>query len=148
MFKNILVANDGSNYGNKSVELAIYLAKKYESKISALYIMDSNSNLSYDELDDFGGDVLDRITAKGKDAGITVIEHIITANPINDMETIIRKINPDLLVIGAYGRSYDENLSESLENGDYSEKEDFSLNIGSVASNALNVSKVPVLLVK
>ena len=55
MFKNILVANDGSNCGNKAVDLAIDLAVKYNSKISALYVMDFASDLSYDELDDAGG---------------------------------------------------------------------------------------------
>lgn len=136
MFKNILVANDGSEYGNKSVDLAIDLAVKYDSKISALYVMDFASDLSYDELDDEGGAILDKITAKGNEAGVTVVEHIITANPVNDMETMIRKINPDIVVIGAHGTTYDKNQEANVSK------------IGSVAKNALRVSKVPVILVK
>lgn len=136
MFKNILVANDGSEYGNKSVDLAIDLAVKYDSKISALYVMDFASDLSYDELDDEGGAILDKITAKGNEAGVTVVEHIITANPVNDMETMIRKINPDIVVIGAHGTTYDKNQEATVSK------------IGSVAKNALRVSKVPVILVK
>lgn len=136
MFKNILVANDGSEYGNKSVDLAIDLAVKYDSKISALYVMDFASDLSYDELDDEGGAILDKITAKGNEAGVTVVEHIITANPVNDMETMIRKINPDIVVIGAHGTTYDKNQETTVSK------------IGSVAKNTLRVSKVPVILVK
>ena len=136
MFKNILVANDGSKYGNKAVDLAIDLAVKYDSKISALYVMDFASDLSYDELDDTGGAVLDEITAKGKEAGVTVVEHIITASPVNDMETMIRKINPDIVVIGAHGTTYDKNQETAVSK------------IGSVAENALKVSKVPVIIVK
>jgi nucleotide-binding universal stress UspA family protein len=64
------------------------------------------------------------------------IEHIITADPIHDMATMIRKINPDIAVFGAFGKSMDNE-----ENIDYSK-------IGSVAENALKVSKVPVILVK
>ena len=136
MFKNILVANDGSNCGNKAVDLAIDLASKYNSKISALYVMDFASDLSYDELDDTGGLVLDEITAKGKKANVTVVEHIITANPVNDMETMIRKINPDIVVIGAHGTTFEKNQETAFSK------------LGSVAENALKVSKVPVIIVK
>ena len=110
MFKNILVASDGSKCG-------------------AL-------DFSYDDLDDAGGAVLDEITAKGKEKDVVVVEHIITADPIQDMATMIRKINPDIAVFGAFGKSMDNE-----ENIDYSK-------IGSVAENALKVSKVPVILVK
>ena len=136
MFKNILVASDGSKCGDKAVDLAIDLASKYGAKISALYVMDFALDFSYDDLDDAGGAVLDDITAKGKEKDVVVVEHIITADPILDMATMIRKINPDIAVFGAFGKSMDKE-----ETIDYSK-------IGSVAENALKVSKVPVILVK
>ena len=136
MFKNILVASDGSKCGAKAVDLAIDMAAKYGAKISALYVMDFGSDLSYDELDDIGGAVLDDITAKGKEKGVVVVEHIITANPVFDMETMIRKINPEIAVFGARGLKADKEGDESPSR------------IGSVALNALKVSKVPVILVK
>lgn len=136
MFKNILVASDGSKCGEKAVDLAIDMAAKYGAKISALYVMDFDSDLSYDELDDMGGAVLDDITLKGKEKGVVVVEHIITANPVFDMETMIRKINPEIAVFGARGLGADKEGDESPSR------------IGSVALNALKVSKVPVILVK
>lgn len=136
MFKNILVASDGSKCGAKAVDLAIDMAAKYGAKISALYVMDFDSDLSYDELDDMGGAVLDDITLKGKEKGVVVVEHIITANPVFDMETMIRKINPEIAVFGARGLGADKEGDESPSR------------IGSVALNALKVSKVPVILVK
>ncbi len=136
MFKNILVASDGSKCGAKAVDLAIDMAAKYGAKISALYVMDFDSDLSYDELDDMGGAVLDDITLKGKEKGVVVVEHIITANPVFDMETMIRKINPEIAVFGARGLGADKDGDESPSR------------IGSVALNALKVSKVPVILVK
>lgn len=136
MFKNILVASDGSKCGDKAVDLAIDMAAKYGAKISALYVMDFDSDLSYDELDDMGGAVLDDITLKGKEKGVVVVEHIITANPVFDMETMIRKINPEIAVFGARGLGADKEGDESPSR------------IGSVALNALKVSKVPVILVK
>ena len=136
MFKNILVASDGSKCGAKAVDLAIDMAAKYGAKISALYVMDFDSDFSYDELDDMGGAVLDDITLKGKEKGVVVVEHIITANPVFDMETMIRKINPEIAVFGARGLQADKEGDESPSR------------IGSVALNALKVSKVPVILVK
>ena len=136
MFKNILVASDGSKCGDKAVDLAIDMAAKYGAKISALYVMDFDSDFSYDELDDMGGAVLDDITLKGKEKGVVVVEHIITANPVFDMETMIRKINPEIAVFGARGLGADKEGDESPSR------------IGSVALNALKVSKVPVILVK
>ena len=136
MFKNILVASDGSKCGEKAVDLAIDMAAKYGAKISALYVMDFDSDLSYDELDDMGGAVLDDITLKGQEKGVVVVEHIITANPVFDMETMIRKINPEIAVFGARGLKADKEGDESPSR------------IGSVALNALKVSKVPVILVK
>ena len=46
MFKNILVASDGSKCGDKAVDLAIDLASKYGARIAALYVMDFNSELN------------------------------------------------------------------------------------------------------
>ena len=136
MFKNILVASDGSKCGEKAVDLAIDLAVKYDAKISALYVMDFNSDFSYDELDDIGGAVLDDITAKGKEKGVVVVEHIITADPVFDMATMIRKIDPEIAIFGARGLKSDK------------EEDDDTSKIGSVALNALKVSKVPVIIVK
>ena len=48
---------------------------------------------------------------------------------------MIQKINPDLVVIGQFGNSLDN-------------KSNYEKNIGSVASKVLEVSDVPVLLVK
>lgn len=136
MFKNILVASDGSKCGDKAVDLAIDLASKYDARVAALYVMDFALDFTYDDLDDAGGAVLDDITAKGKEKDVVVVEHIITADPIKDMETMIRKINPDIAIFGAFGKSMDNQ-----------DKIDCS-KIGSVAENALRVSKVPVILVK
>ena len=126
-----------TNPGLKSTAASLpQIPSKYDAKISALYIMDFSLDFSYDDLDDAGGAVLDDITAKGKEKDVVVVEHIITADPIIDMETMIRKINPDIAIFGAYGLS-----AEKEDKIDYKK-------IGSVALNALKVAKVPVLLVK
>ena len=72
MFKNILVASDGSKCGDKAVDLAIDLASKYDARVAALYVMDFALDFTYDDLDDAGGAVLDDITAKGKEKDVVV----------------------------------------------------------------------------
>ncbi len=132
MFKKILIASDGSQAAEKAIDLGINLAVKYQAEVAALYIINP-MEMSYDDGDDDGGKVLDKITEKGKKAKITVIEHIITADPLKDFKIMICKINPDLVVIGKHGFTYD--------NKKYDENR-----LGSVAQKVLEVSNVPVII--
>ncbi len=134
MFKKILIASDGSTSADKAVDLGIDIASKYNADVAALYIIDP-MEFSYVDGDDDGGVVLDKITAKGKEKNLTVIEHIITANPINDFKLMICKIKPDLVVIANHGISYDE---KPYDEG----------RLGSVALKVLEVSNVPVIISK
>ena len=134
MFKNVLVISDGSSKASIAEDLGISIAKKYQGKVSALYIMDQRAPLSFDEGDDLGGNVLDNITLKGKAEGVVVVEHIITAHPINDIKTMICKINPDLVVLGSTGLAFDEGKHEN--------------DLGTVSKQVLKVSHVPVLIAK
>lgn len=132
MFNKILIASDGSTSADKAIDLGIDIAVKYNAEIAALYIINP-LEISYDDGDDDGGKVLDKITEKGKKANITVIEHIITADPLKDFAIMICKINPDLVVIGKNGTTFDENK--------YSKDK-----LGSVAKKVLEVSNVPVII--
>lgn len=132
MFNKILIASDGSTSADKAIDLGIDIAVKYNAEIAALYIINP-LEISYDDGDDDGGKVLDKITEKGKKANITVIEHIITADPLKDFAIMICKINPDLVVIGKNGTTFDENK--------YSKHK-----LGSVAKKVLEVSNVPVII--
>lgn len=134
MFKNVLIISDGSSKASKAEDIGIDIAKKYQGKVSALYIMDQRSPLSFDEEDDFGGEVLDNITSKAKDEGVVVVEHIITAHPIDDIKTMISKINPDLVLLGSNGLAFDEGKHQN--------------EFGSLSKQVLKVSNIPVLLVK
>lgn len=134
MFKNVLIASDGSTCANNAIDVGVDIASKYNADVAALYIIDP-FKMSFDDGDDQGGEVLDGITEKGHNKNLKVIEHIITADPIKDFKVMIEKINPDLIVLGQFGNSFDNS-------------EDYAKNMGSVASKVLEVSDVPVLLVK
>lgn len=134
MFNKILIASDGSKTADIAIDMGINLAKKYGADVAALYIINPFKT-TFDSGDDDGGAVLDKITAKGKENNVTVVEHIITADPIKDFKVMICKINPDLVVIGAHGNSFDKQH--------YNDEK-----LGSVASKVVEVSKVPVLIAK
>ena len=72
---------------------------------------------------------------QGKEFNITVIEHIISANPINDFKVMICKIQPDLIVIANHGKTYDKKPYNDSR-------------LGSVAKKVLEVSNVPVIISK
>ncbi|OWT33788.1 universal stress protein UspA1 [Methanobrevibacter sp. 87.7] len=135
MFSKILIASDGSDTANKAIDVGVNIASKYNADIAALYIIDP-FKMSFDDGDGQGGAVLDSITDKGHEHNLKVVEHIITADPINDFKVMIQKIDPDLVVIGQFGNSLDNSDNE------------YEKNIGSVAAKVLEVSPVPVLLVK
>ncbi|WP_295723388.1 universal stress protein [uncultured Methanobrevibacter sp.] len=134
MINKILIASDGSSSADKAADLAINIASKYNAKLAALYIFDP-MEMSYDDGDDEGGAVLDKITSKGNEYNVTVIEHIISANPISDFKVMISKINPDLIVIASHGKTYDEKPYNDSQ-------------LGSVALKVLEVSNVPVIISK
>ena len=81
MFDKILIASDGSKTADMAIDMGIDLARKYDCDVAALYIIDP-AKTTFVLGDDEGGEVLDKITAKGKENGVMVIEHIITADPI------------------------------------------------------------------
>lgn len=135
MFKNIVVPVDGSSYSDKAVDVAIEVASKFNSKIAAVHVLDEFSFNSYDNEEDSGNRILANVSKKANLAGVDVIEHLITGDPLRDMKTIIRKTNADLVVIHAFGNdTFDEDLNENQ--------------LGSVVGRVVRTSNIPVLLVK
>lgn len=66
MFGNIMVPSDGSEYSDKAVDAAIEIAKKFNSKITAVFVLDENTSFSYDTLENEGNEILKGISEKGK----------------------------------------------------------------------------------
>jgi nucleotide-binding universal stress UspA family protein len=111
MFENIMISSSyGANHSDRVVETAIEIAKKFNSKITAVYIIDDNSDLFYDILEDEGNKILRKISEKGKKEGIMIIEHLVTCNPLKDMKTIVEKTHVDSIVINPLGKNNSEKL--------------------------------------
>lgn len=141
MFDVIAVPVDGSEYSYKAADVAIEIAGKFSSKIAAVHVLNEFSFDSFDSQEDSGDEILAKITEKANDAGIEVVEHLLTADPLRDMKFIVTQTGADLVVIHAHGSddnrfvSYDENSVRDTQ-------------IGSVAERLLRNSDVPVLLIK
>jgi len=131
MFKNIMVPSDGSKYSRKAENVAIEIAKKFNSKITAVYVIDEKMMFPYEVLEDEGNEILGKIAEKGKKAGVEVVKQLITGDPLRDMKTIAKKSNVDSVVISPHGRNKLEKLI-----------------LGSVADRIIKTFDIPVVLIK
>lgn len=131
MFENIMVPSDGSKHSDKAVDAAIEIAKKFDSKVTAVYVLDENTSFSYDNLEDEGNKILREISEKGKKEGIMIIEQLITADPLRDMKIIAERTQVDSIVINPLGKDNSE-----------------SVMIGSIADRIIKTFEIPIVLIK
>ena len=141
MFNVICVPVDGSDYGYKAADVAIEMAVKFSSKIAAVHVLEEFSLNSYDSEEDNGDAILAEITKKAAEYDVEVVEHLLTADALRDMNFIIKQTGADLVVINALGS--DNERFVSFEEDNVSDHK-----IGSVTERLLRNSDVPVLLVK
>ena len=140
MFDIIAVPVDGSEYGYKAADVAIEIAKKFDSKIAAIHVLEEFSFSNYGETDN-GNKILAKVTKKANDEGIDTVEHLLTADALRDMKFIINQAHADLVVIHALGS--DDKRFVSFEENEVSQNQ-----IGSVSERLLRTSDVPVVLVR
>ena len=126
-----MIPSDGSKFAQKAEDVAIDLAKKLESTVVAVHIIDEKLIYPFDVMEDEGNKILSKIHEKGNANDVKVDEVLIFGNPRHDMKKIAEKSHADMVVIGSHGRSGIEKIL-----------------MGSVAENALKTVDVPVLLVK
>ncbi|MDR0900092.1 MAG: universal stress protein [Methanobrevibacter sp.] len=131
MFKNIMVPSDGSEASDKASKIAIEIAKKFNSKITAIHVIDEKTMFPYEKLEDEGNEILGKIAKMAIDEGIEVSEQLITGDPLRDMKTIAKKANADSIVISTHGRNKLEKLI-----------------VGSVADRVIKTFDIPVILIK
>ena len=141
MFDIICVPVDGSEYGDKAVDVAIEIAEKFSSKIAAVHVLEEFSLNSYASEEDSGDAILAKITKKANEKGVEVTEHLLTSDPLRDMKFIVDQTGADLVVISAHGAN--NNRFVSFDENNVSDTQ-----IGSGSERLLRTSDVPVLLIK
>jgi nucleotide-binding universal stress UspA family protein len=131
MFKIILVPIDGSEFAQRAEDIAISIAAKYDARIIGAYVIDDKLIYPYEVLEDEGKSILKNLSLKANKEDVVVDEILVVGNPAKDLVTIIKRMKPDLVVIGTHSK-------KGLE----------KLLLGSVAENILRSVEPPVLLVK
>lgn len=131
MFKNIMVPTDGSEFASKAEDVAIEMAKKFDSKVVAVHVIDDKLIYPFEVLEEEGKSILKKVQEKGEKNSVKVDEVLLVGNPTRDMKKIAEKVGADIIVIGTHGKTGLEKLI-----------------MGSVAESTLKTVKVPVLLLK
>jgi nucleotide-binding universal stress UspA family protein len=131
LFERIMIPSDGSEFAARSEDVALEIAKKFNSTLVAVHIIDDKLIYPFEVLEDEGLAILQKIREKAEKEEVTFEDVLIVGSPTHDMEKIVKKTEADLVVIGTHGKTGLEKLI-----------------LGSVAESALKTVKVPVLLIK
>lgn len=143
MYKNILLAVDGSAYGNGTIPYAITLAKETGARLTAVHVTRPRDEMAVGELGAFfmsdaytraaaqhAANVLDTVKRAGTGAGVPLSAFLVEhAHP---WEAIVRAADQercDLILMASHGR-------KGLR----------GLLLGSETNKVLSHSKVPVLI--
>jgi len=147
MYDTILVPTDGSKVAEKAVEHAIDLAQKYDAKLHALYVVDTDAvdiglgteqverikAGKFGEMEELQNRAKKATNAVGEAAaehGIEVIEDVAAGRPHRSIDEYAKKNDIDLIVMGSKGRS---GVRRAL--------------LGSVTERTLRSTYIPVLVV-
>jgi nucleotide-binding universal stress UspA family protein len=131
MFERVMVPTDGSEFAARSEDIAIEIAKKFNSTLVVVHVIDDKLIYPFEVLEDEGKSILKKVREKAEKEELTIEEVLLVGSPTHDMEKIVKKTESDLVVIGTHGKTGLEKLI-----------------LGSVAESALKTVKAPVLLVK
>jgi nucleotide-binding universal stress UspA family protein len=146
MFKNILLATDGSPASEHAAELAVSLARESHARLTALYVIDPYPYLGVGEASAVGfqaymGNAYEhaaqahaRVTELCRKADGSVDLQLRRGEDASAAESIVRTAleeDADLIVVGSHGRT---GLSRVM--------------LGSVAAKVVTASPVPVLVAR
>ncbi len=137
--KKILIATDGSEYTKEAVSTGLHLAKILGAKVTALYVIDQTSFVSfpidssivsvYSLLENEGKRAVEEVKKEGEQSGLEVSTIVVEGSPTRKIVEMAADF--DLVVIGTLGRSA---LSK--------------LFMGSVAERVTRYAPCPVLVVR
>jgi nucleotide-binding universal stress UspA family protein len=147
MFESVVIATDGSESAERSVQTAVDFASRFDAEVHALYVVDTDSmslTLGGEQLDRIEQgqfDEMEEVKAKADAAtgyvaerasgrGLDVIEHISAGKPHDQIANYVEDNAVDLVVIGSHGRS---GVRRAI--------------LGSVTERVLRSTHVPVLVV-
>lgn len=141
LYKNILIAVDGSEPNKKAISLGLELAKLSEAKIYAVYVtdttafasipMDAGWEVMYNLIKEEGNKATSSVKDLAKSMELDTESVIIEGNPGIEIIKFSEENEIDVIVIGKTGKSM---LDKFL--------------LGSVADKVIRKSKIPVLVIR
>lgn len=109
-YKKILVPVDGSKYSNRALAHACNLAKKYDSRISLIYVIDNSRVILFvsrkdylNELKNFGKKVLEKATRMTEKRKVKSKQVMKEGKPAQQILNFVKKEKHDLIVVGNKG---------------------------------------------
>jgi nucleotide-binding universal stress UspA family protein len=143
LFRNILVAIDGSKESDKAIEVAADLAVKLEAKVTFLHVInvpelgevpgmsEKPDKAIRDRLMDAGKKILEKATQSTRRKKVVTSEKISFGYPADTIVKEASTLGADLIAMGSRGTTGIRRVM-----------------IGSTAEKVLRWSSVPVLIVK
>ena len=141
MLTRILTAVDGSEISERAVEKAASLAKQNNAELHLIYVIetgfltpgpgDSVRDLVHQRFETEGKETLAILTARAKDAGVTVESHLEVGHAGTTIVETAEKLGCDLIVVGSLGKSKLDRLL-----------------LGSVSSYVVNYAKTNILVIR
>lgn len=126
-----MIPTDGSKFAARSEDVAMEIAKKFNSTVVAVHIIDDKLIYPFEVLEDEGKSILKKVRERAEKEDLAIEEVLIVGSPVHDMAKIVKKTRSDIVIIGTHGKTGLEKLI-----------------LGSVAESALKTVQVPLLLVK
>ncbi|AKB36280.1 Universal stress protein [Methanosarcina siciliae C2J] len=141
LYRNIVIASDGSENSRRAISCGIEIAKLSGATIHALYVVDTPSVISEDwtagkeaireMMMNSGKKVMSKIKKIIEESGVEVKEVLLEGYPANEIINFAENNNMDLIVMGTLGKTGFERLL-----------------MGSVAEKVVRHSNVPVVVVR
>ncbi|MFP3237903.1 MAG: universal stress protein [Caldivirga sp.] len=142
MFSKILVATDGSQYSDKAVDVAIRLAKVFNSSLYIIHVVEEDKVAMatsampimasiIDDMVKAGNEILSKAKARAVDMGVNAETILARGNAADKILETAERLNVDLIVVGSRGL---RGLARFL--------------LGSVSEKVARHSNKPVLIVK
>jgi len=135
--KKILVALDGSKNSYRGLDMGIYLARQFDTKLTGIYVISNIPKKYYDlnyperPLLLAAEDILETAKIRCARNGILFEKKIDFGDPGSKITTFANSLNFDMIIIGTRG------MSDIKE-----------LFLGSVSNYVLHKSSIPVMIIR
>jgi nucleotide-binding universal stress UspA family protein len=142
LYKNILIATDGSENGAQAIDAGMEIARLSNEKTYALHVIDTSGypsgrgdpkwiRLIEEQFKTFGLEITATVEEAAKAAGVEVEFVTLGGHPAEKILDFAEKQDVDMIVVGSLGKTDVERFL-----------------LGSVSEKVVRNAKVPVLIVR